>query len=252
MDSKLRFSDRACDYALYRPSYPAGLIDVLASEASFAPGCVVADVGAGTGKLSALFADRGAAVCCIEPNPEMLHACISELGARKNCHFIRATAERTGLVSGSVDIVSAGQSFHWFDVEAARTEFLRVLHPDGCVFIVWNTRDNKANPFMIEYGKLLEKHASRGAPVLSSERAGIEILFGQSRFKSGELTNWQTLDLAGLIGRLASSSYLPSRGSAGYDSMLSDALALFKRFEINGRVQLLYRTEYFIGRPESD
>lgn len=251
MDSIHRFSGRVGNYALYRPSYPAALIDVLASESSFAPGKTVADVGAGTGRLSALFADRGSTVYCIEPNEEMLRACRKELLGKGNCHFIRATAERTGLAPGSVDVVSAGQSFHWFDAEAAGMEFLRILRPDGCVFIVWNTRRADDSYFMKEYGELIAKYSRPDASSLSSEREGIIKLFGCTRFISGAMPNSQTLDFKGLMGRLSSASYTPECGSSEYASMLSDVHNLFNRFERGGHVELLYRTEYYIGRPES-
>jgi SAM-dependent methyltransferase len=251
MESIHRFSGRVNDYSLYRPSYPAALIDVLAAEASFAPGKAVADVGAGTGKLSSLFADRGSIVYCIEPNSEMLHACRKELLGKRNCNFIQATAERTGLAPGSVDIVSAGQSFHWFDAEAAGIEFFRILRPDGCVFIVWNTRLGNANPFMKRYCELIEKYSVSAASSMSSHREGIDKLFGRKHFVSGTMPNSQVLDFRGLTGRLSSASYTPAYGSPEYVSMLSDARSLFDRFESGGRVELLYQTEYYIGRPES-
>lgn len=249
VDSKLKFSNRVEDYALHRPSYPRALMDVLTGEGYFDSGESVADVGAGTGKLSALFADTGATVYCIEPNSEMLHACIGELGGRSNCHFIRATAEQTALHDGSVDIISAGQAFHWFDTGAVRAEFLRVLHPHGKVFIVWNTRAGNASPFMTEYGKLLKKYGTGSAPQMSSERSVIGKFFGNLPFTCGEVPNSQTLDFDGLMGRLRSSSYLPVRGSPDYGPLLSDARTLFDRFQKNGLVELVYRTEYFIGRP---
>ncbi len=245
----VRFSGRARDYALYRPSYPPALIEALISEASFAPGKVVADVGAGTGKLSALFAEHGAVVCCIEPNPEMLRVCARELAAMKNCHFLRATAEHTGLASCSIDMVSAGQSFHWFDTRSAAREFLRILRPDGCVFVVWNTRIGNANAFMAAYGRLLGKYGTREAAGMSSERDAIAEFFAGAPFSSGHLPNSQRLGFEGFMGRLRSSSYLPLNGSPDYESMLIDARALFDRFAKEGFVELLYRTEYFIGRP---
>ncbi|MBY0262025.1 MAG: hypothetical protein K2Q20_06755, partial [Phycisphaerales bacterium] len=53
-----RFSDRADDYARYRPTYPVEAIDAVV--ALLPPGeAVVADVGAGTGISSRQVAERG-------------------------------------------------------------------------------------------------------------------------------------------------------------------------------------------------
>ena len=46
-----------------------------------------------------------------------------------------ATAEATGLVSVSYDVVSAGQCWHWFDRQSAAAEARRLLRPGGAVLI---------------------------------------------------------------------------------------------------------------------
>jgi SAM-dependent methyltransferase len=54
-----------------------------------------------------------------------------------------------------VDLVAAGQAFHWFDPKAARAEFLRVLKPGGRVALVWNLRRRTGTPFLETYERLL-------------------------------------------------------------------------------------------------
>ncbi len=56
MDSTQRFSTRVEAYVKYRPSYPAAMLDFLASELAMGPTARVADIGAGTGILTALLA----------------------------------------------------------------------------------------------------------------------------------------------------------------------------------------------------
>lgn len=48
-----------------------------------------------------------------------------------------ATAEATGLADASVDTVSAGQCWHWFDRSAAVAEAARILVPGGRLAIVY-------------------------------------------------------------------------------------------------------------------
>ncbi|MBE9141178.1 hypothetical protein IQ254_28925 [Nodosilinea sp. LEGE 07088] len=54
-----RFSDRAADYARYRPSYPEGAIAAMLADRGDPRSLVVADIGAGTGISSRLLADWG-------------------------------------------------------------------------------------------------------------------------------------------------------------------------------------------------
>ena len=83
---------------------------------------VVADVGAGTGISSRMFAARGAAVIAIEPNAAMRAAA----GEHPRVRWRDGTAERTGLADRSVDVVVACQAFHWFATPAAMSEFVRI------------------------------------------------------------------------------------------------------------------------------
>ena len=66
-------------------------------------------------------------------------------------------AEATTLQDESVDIVVAGQAFHWFDRTAARREFSRILKPGGRMLIIWNDREIEATPFMKAYEAFLQQ-----------------------------------------------------------------------------------------------
>ncbi|BEE09682.1 hypothetical protein VAWG005_24930 [Aeromonas dhakensis] len=71
MDNTERFSARVEAYVKYRPGYPPAMLDFLADELAMGPASQVADIGAGTGILTALLAPRGARVWAVEPNQEM-------------------------------------------------------------------------------------------------------------------------------------------------------------------------------------
>src|SRR5438045_2409799 len=96
-DSVARFSNRAENYARFRPSYPAGVIKVLETHCGLTKRSMIADVGSGTGILSKLFLNNGNAVIGIEPNPEMRRAGERILGGFPNFTSTDATAEATTL-----------------------------------------------------------------------------------------------------------------------------------------------------------
>ena len=70
-DPTERFSDRVDDYLRYRPSYPGELIDLMRVEMGLRPDHTVADIGSGTGILSALLLAHGNTVIGVEPNRAM-------------------------------------------------------------------------------------------------------------------------------------------------------------------------------------
>ncbi len=91
----------------------------MAERCGFSAGSVVADLGSGTGILSELLLKNGNLVFGVEPNAEMRAAGETLLAGYPRFRERRATAEATTLADCSVDFITAGQAFHWFDRVAA-------------------------------------------------------------------------------------------------------------------------------------
>jgi len=103
-------------------------------------GLRVLDLGAGTGKLTALLVSLGADVTAVEPDAAML----AEL--RRGLPEVRAlggSAEAIPLADGSVDAVLCGQAMHWFDMSRAVPEIARVLVSGGVLGAMWNADDDR-------------------------------------------------------------------------------------------------------------
>ncbi len=250
MDSTRRFSSRVDDYVKHRPGYPAKIIADLAAGGVFRPQTsVVADVGSGTGIFARLFAEQGNRVYGVEPNAEMGAAGREFLSAYPNFQSIAGTAEQTGLPDGSVDLVTAAQAFHWFDVPRARAEFQRILRPGGWAVLVWNERKVETSPFLVEYERLLKAHSADYAKVDHRR-----VTDAQMRdFLGADMRTWiydneQIFDYEGLKGRLLSSSYAPKEGMTGYESMMGGLRAAFERFNVAGKVAFAYDTKVYAGQ----
>ena len=207
------------------------------------------DVGSGTGFSAEPFLENGNAVVGIEPNQGMRHAAERLLARWPTFRSVSGTAENTGLPEKSADLITAGQAFHWFDVNRARLEFLRILKPGGWTVLFWNTRRTESTPFLKAYEALLVRYGTDYQQV-RHDNIGMEVLskFFQRGYESGILSNTQVLNFTGLKGRLLSSSYVPSPQKPGYEAMLEDLARIFDSLQEEGHVRMEYDTEIYTGR----
>jgi SAM-dependent methyltransferase len=247
-DPTRRFSDRVENYVKYRPGYPPAVMDCLREECGLTPESVVADVGSGTGLLAQLFLEHGNPVYAIEPNDEMRQAAERLLGSYPAFTSVNGRAESTTLPDRSVDFVTAGQAFHWFEPEPARVEFGRILRPEGWVVLVWNTRLADDGGFMAGYEALLDRFALAYHDVNHAEQYDDVSRFYSGQFQLQLFANEQRFDFDGTLGRLLSSSYAPPPGHPHYEPLFAGLRRLFEAYQKDGRVSFLYQTELFWGR----
>lgn len=100
----------------------------------------VADIGAGTGKLTENLAEIGLNGFAVEPNEAMRGEASKHFWGEK---FIwsEGWAETTNLPDNCVNWTLMGSSFHWADSKLAVKEFHRILVPGGFFTAIWNPRD---------------------------------------------------------------------------------------------------------------
>ena len=197
----------AAEYAEHRPDYPADAVRwCVAPLGRDVAGLRVLDLGAGTGKLTALLVELGADVTAVEPDEGML----TEL--RRQAPSARALpgqAEAIPLPDESVDAVLCGQSLHWFDLSRAVPEIVRVLGRRGVLGALWNSDDDGV-PWV---AGLRDVAAAAAAPTLSSRR-GEAAYFGAGQFgpelftpvERAEFTNSQPRTAQSLIATMRTHS----------------------------------------------
>ncbi len=249
MDPTHRFSNRVEDYARYRPAYPPQVLETMRRECGLTAETVVADIGCGTGILSRLLCDAGNRVYGVEPNASMLEAARKALRDCAQFVAVLGQAEATTLKSGLVDLVTAAQSFHWFEPKATRREFLRILKPGGWVVLLWNERRMDATPFMTAYEQLLVRFSvdyHKVKPLWSKH--SLPDFFGPDGVSRMVFENSQVFDRKGLTGRILSASYMPHRGHPDFPPMLGAIDNLFDKYQQDGRVKLEQETRMFWGK----
>lgn len=173
----LSFGAAAGAYEAGRPEYPAEAVAwMLAPARAGSDAPRVADVGAGTGKLTRAVVALGAQVVAIEPDADML-AVLHE--AVPGVPTFVGSAERMPLPDASLDAVLLGQAWHWVDPDAGSTEAGRVLRSGGVLGLVWNLRDEE-HPWVarmtdIMHGSNAEVMIAEGGPVVAPPFAELEM-----------------------------------------------------------------------------
>lgn len=244
-----RFSSRVENYVRFRPGYPSSVIELLRRECGLTTDSVVADIGSGTGKLTKLLLGAGCTVFGVEPNAEMREAGERLLKSFPRFASVAAPAEATTLPPHSVDLITAGQAFHWFDRPRTRAEFTRILKPGGSVALIWNDRRTDSTRFLAAYEQLLRDFATDYEQV-NHRHIGLAMLgdfFGEEP-QLAKFPYAQEFDFAGLQGRLLSSSYAPDQGQPKHAAMVHRLRQIFDEHQRDGEVSFDYDTLVYHGR----
>jgi ubiquinone/menaquinone biosynthesis C-methylase UbiE len=249
-DVTQRFSDRVENYIKYRPGYPRAVIETLQSECRLSSDSAIADVGSGTGILTEMFLRNGNVVYGVEPNREMRGAAERLLKDYPRFRSVAAKAEETALPDHSVDFITAGQAFHWFDREKTRVEFARILRPGGWIALIWNERVVDTTPFLVAYEQLLKDYSTDYEQVdhRRIDAAVIREFFGSDNFRLKQFKNVQVFDYEGVKGRLLSSSYAPEEGHPKYEPMMAELQRIFQAHQAEGKVIFEYVTQMYYGQ----
>ncbi len=121
-------------YARYRPDYPPGLFEYLASLVDQPD--LAWDAGTGNGQAAVGLAAHFHLVVATDASPTQLSSAVPH----PRVHYRMALAQASGLEDGTVALATAAQAIHWFDREQYFAEVTRVLRPGG-VLAVWGYGD---------------------------------------------------------------------------------------------------------------
>lgn len=178
-EQRLVFGEVAELYDKARPTYPAALIDYLATLVGAASTVQVLDVGCGTGKATVLMAQRGFGGVGVEPDLEMAAMARRNLAPFPN--WLIASTDFEAYQPGndrSFDLLTSAQAWHWLDPSRRFQQAARLLRLGGWLALFWNRTGNDAGavrravdevyaglfPMLSPHGWLTAGHPPVGAP----------------------------------------------------------------------------------------
>ncbi|HEY6762464.1 MAG TPA: class I SAM-dependent methyltransferase [Baekduia sp.] len=220
------FADVADAYERGRPGYTPEAVAAI----GLAPGARVADVGAGTGKLTRALRDAGFDVVAVEPFAAMRAAIAPEL---PDVEVLEGAAEALPLGDASVDGVACGDSFHWFDGARAAPELARVIRPGGVLAILGNTAAGEAARAGAAWGQPLIDLLNAVRPehpafTEDQGRAAIDATGRFEPFAQASVTQLHETSRAGMVASIASMSYIALLPDAQRSDLLGRADALLR------------------------
>lgn len=134
----LVFGTTAEAYDAARPGYSDLLVDTVLDHAG-RDGLRALEIGAGTGKATAVFAGRGVPVLAVEPDPRMAQVLRRNTAALPHVEVEVGLFEQWRAGERRFDLVYAAQAWHWLDRETRRDRVHGALAPGGAVALFWNS-----------------------------------------------------------------------------------------------------------------
>jgi SAM-dependent methyltransferase len=234
------------DYEAARPSYPPEAVAWFVENLRLTPGRRVADVAAGTGKLTRLLVPTGAELLAVEPVPGMRATFRRLLPV---VPLVAATAEAMPFTAASLDAITVAQAWHWFDHDRATAETARVLRSGGRLGLVWNARD-RTEPWVDEVWSIIDR-VEKHAPWRDHENwrdSAMRAMPGFGELHDAQFRHVQRITPEGVVQRVASVSHvavLPEPEQAKVLAEVRDVLTTHPAVWGRETVEIPYRVDCF-------
>jgi SAM-dependent methyltransferase len=167
-------------YERLRPGYSKDAVAWLLTTTPRAHDGLVADVAAGTGKLTRMLASAGVAVIAVEPSAAMR----TVLRSVTHVPVIAAIAEALPFANSTLGCVCVAQAFHHLHSAQAIPELHRVLVPGGHLALVWDL-PKATDSLKQAMDRIIDRYVDRGWPAA---------VFGDSRAALGSRSRFDVVE----------------------------------------------------------
>ncbi len=250
IDHISKFSSKAKIYDQSRWDFNPEAIAQMSTITGITDNSIVADMGSGTGMLTAHFVNNVKEIYAIEPNAKMREIAVNKLSKYPSFVSIDALSDATTLADNFVDLIVVGRSLHWFNPETTKQEFLRILKPKGWLAIC---QINNENAELQKALKTLRKK-EYGWNIVEDKTKIIEnndlvsYYFSKNGFQNINYAsiireNWEQF-----IKRFCSFSPAPNPEHPLYDKLEQKAKEIFNNYSENGILTINIATEIKLGQ----
>ena len=233
------FTDVAEQYELGRPGYAPEVVAAVIEQLDLAPGARIADVGAGTGKLTRALLAAGLDVVAVEPLEGLRARLRREL---PGIEAVEATAEALPFPDASLDAVVCANAFHWFDAPRAVDEFARVLRPRGGLALIWHDEEEAPAPWSAELQRVIAgRRPEHPAYQGDQGRGAVDASPAFDALALTEVRSSHTTDPRRIVAHTASISWVGGLPPAERDATLNAVAAVLERHGV-GDVEIPLHT----------
>ena len=225
--------NKAASYDIGRPDYPDAFFEYLYGLFDGHTSITIADIGAGTGKVTRKFLENGNEVFAVEPDKAMMDILETNLAPFPNLTTIETSAEKAKIPSNSVDLIFCGNSYMWFDRSYVVPEFKKIVktHKELNIIIArLGVGNNIYTEEFLEIDRQFAKAVSDRIPnntLPFKEGAYTEKVFEYSILQS----------FSEFLHGCLSASYAPSLEDEYFESYCSALRLIFDKYSIDGKIE---------------
>ena len=150
-------------YDQARPSYPRAAVDAVIEFGQLAPAMRIVDVGAGTGKATVLFAERGLGVVGLEPSADMARVARANAAPYSDVEIVETEFERWEPQERFSALISV-QAWHWVEPEVRYRKADQALARGATLAAIWMVPDWQRCRLRAELSAVYSRHAPELVP----------------------------------------------------------------------------------------
>jgi len=237
--------EKATLYEKYRLPYSGKIVDDLIEHIGEVQ--VIADIGAGTGQLARLFANRSTKVYAVEPDPQMREVASASLADFEMIEILAGFAEHTPLADDSIDLIVIGNAFHRFKPEACE-DLRRILKNQGWIALFSYEFKNEEYTEMLA-SRLSTLKALTSRIETSSHRTPVHDLFGTAQIHTLGYLQSHTEDWTAFFSAACAGIEAPECNEQTFAQFEVVNREVFDTFAHNGKIVINYETQVSFGQP---
>jgi len=158
-ENRKHFDEIVESYDVIRSEYPGELFEDVFKYVGAGAGKRALEIGAGTGKATAPFLDRGYNVTAVEVGAKMSAFLREKFVNNKSFCVVNAAFEDAEFEEESFDFIYAATAFHWVDPKIGCPKAFRLLSPGGAVALFrYNAIADEGEELFDEIQAVYERH----------------------------------------------------------------------------------------------